>query len=116
MGTTHICWTCSKEYRYQHELSSHFKARHNPEGPAYACEYCEESNAGFATRQGMLYHVRSKHLGFRYECDEHDCKESFTNPTYLKGHKKRAHPERGSQIEYVQLAQAATKTSKQGIH
>ena len=50
---------------------------------------CQQCEAIFGTSRGLLYHKNSKHLGFKYGCNQ--CNSTFTFPSALSTHKLLLH-------------------------
>nr|XP_053640526.1 uncharacterized protein LOC128694440 isoform X1 [Cherax quadricarinatus] len=111
------CRYCKNAYMYRFLLARHVREEH-PDNPQWFCQYCDET---FATCRKMNTHscrtVRGnyncphcdfkteiRHRLFRHIVKEHPsdkapyycdfCKSSYEDPSKLRYHQKREHPEK----------------------
>ena len=68
------------------DLKKHSQSKHL--GPRVVCKI-NDCNKTFYDKSGLRKHIKSKHEGIRYKCDE--CTQTFTTKRSLRDHEKTKH-------------------------
>ena len=78
---------------------------------------CGEYGAGYRWKKHLLRHIRSKHEGVKYSCNQ--CEYHATQQGHLKKHKQAIHEGVKylcNHCEYKATQQGQLKNHKQAIH